>query len=145
MKYLVIVLFLAFLSDEKKQEVNEHAEAVLKAWIKTQNEGTDKAIMAFIDNYYAPEVLKKMKNKEDHLKFYRQVIDEFGALQDIVHEVMETSDNRLKVQLLKVGTTLTPPPTPEEILVVEIDLDPEDKKKMVKGLGMGALICYIKK
>lgn len=145
MKHLITILCLSLLLLSGKQEINEHTEAVLKAWIKTQNEGTDKAIIAFIDDYYSPEVLKKMKNKEDHLKFYRQVIDEFGALQDIVYEVMETSDNRLKVQLLKVGTTLTPTPTPEEILVVEIDLDPKNKKKMVRGLGMGALICYIKR
>lgn len=145
MKYLVTILFLSFYSGQEKQEINQHTEAVLKAWIKTQNEGTDKAIIAFIDDYYAPEVLKKMKNKEDHLKFYRQVIDEFGALQEIVYEVMHATDTSLKVQLLKVGTTLTPTPTPEEILVVEIDLDPKNKKKMVSALGMGALICYIKR
>lgn len=145
MKYLITLLSLTFIFSQEKPKINEYTDAVLKAWIKTQNEGTDKAISAFIDDYYSPEVLRKMKNKQDHIKFYRQVIDEFGALQDIVYEVMVATDTSLKVQLLKVGTTLTPTPTPEEILVVEIDLDPKNKKKMVGGLGMGALICYIKR
>lgn len=145
MKYFVILLFLAFISHEKKQEIDKSAEVILEAWIETQNKGTDKAIMAFIEEYYTPEVLSKMKNRSDHLKFYRQAVDEFGPIQKGIYEVMNSSKTKLKVQLLKVGTPLAPAPTPEEILVIEIDLDPNNTKYISRGLGMGALICYIKK
>lgn len=142
--YLTLALFSIFFISGNRENSKE-AEVILDAWIKTHNEGTDKAIITFIDDYYAPEVLKKMKNKGDHLKFYRQVIDEFGPIQKGIYEVMNSSKTMLKVQLLKAGTPFAPAPTPEEILVVEIDLDPNNSKYISKGLGMGALICYIKR
>ena len=118
---------------------------MLDAWIETQNKGTDEAIRSFIDTYYSPAMLGKMKNYEDHLNFYKQVISEFGSIQKIVYITEKDTEHSLKVQLLQEATPLLPEPSPEEILVVEIDLDPENPAYLSRGLGMGALICYIKR
>lgn len=142
----IILLFLFGLNIHSvHEEVSDDAKVILDAWIETQNKGTDEAIGAFIKTYYKPSLLEKMKNFEDHLKFYRQVIDEFGPIQKVVFEEMESTKTKLKVQLLKQGTPLVPTPGPEEILVVEIDLDANNPKFLERGLGMGALICYIKR
>ena len=110
-----------------------------------QNLGTKPAVEHFIKNYYSPDVLQKMKNFDDHVNFYMTIIHDFGDIQDVIYKTEEDSNYSLKVQLLKKGTLLVPTPSPEEILVVEIDLDPENPKYLKRGLGMGALICYIKR
>ncbi|MBO3698806.1 hypothetical protein [Roseivirga sp. E12] len=145
MKVLLFLIISWFHVTPVQSEAPKDAMVILNAWIETQNKGTDEAISSFIKTYYAPEVLNKMKNFDDHLKFYRQVIDEFGPIQKVIFEEMESTETKLKVQLLKQGTPLVPTPEPEEILVVEIDLDAQNPKFIEKGLGMGALICYIKR
>ncbi len=118
---------------------------VLKAWMVMQNDGSDKAIRRFIDGYYSPTLLEKMKNYESHVGFYKQIIGEFGAVQELVYQTETDSEFKLKVQLLKQGRALIPEPSPEEILVVEIDLDPKNPAFLSRGLGLGALVCYIKR
>lgn len=110
-----------------------------------QNSGTELAVKKFINNHYSPSLLGRMKNFNDHVNFYMTAIHDFGDIQEDVFKIEESSKYRLKVQLLKKDALLVPEPTPEEILVVEIDLDPDNPKYLKRGLGMGALICYIKR
>lgn len=145
MKAIIATILISLASGFGLANTTDNTQRVLDAWIATQNEGTDKAVRAFIDTYYSPELLKKMKNYEDHVKFYKQIISEFGKIQDVVYETETDTAIKLKVQLLKEATPLVPEPGPEEILVVEVDLDPENKQYLRRGLGMGALICYIKR
>lgn len=133
----LISVFLIQRTDPKKE--------ILEDWIRTQNNGSNKAINQFIDKWFAPELLIEMKNREEHVAFYRQIIDEFGEVQDIVYKQIELTDTKLKVQLLKKGQLLSPEPAPEEILVVEIDVKRHDSTHLARGLGMGALVCYIKR
>ena len=144
MKYLLILSVLIF-STLRSVEENSHTQRLLKAWLEMQNVGTKPAVEHFIKNYYSPDVLQKMKNFDDHVNFYMTIIHDFGDIQDVIYKTEEDSNYSLKVQLLKKGTLLVPTPSPEEILVVEIDLDPENPKYLKRGLGMGALICYIKR
>lgn len=144
MKYLLILSALMFFNNKPLRE-NTNTERVLKAWLEMQNTGTKPAVEHFIKNYYDPSLLKKMESLEDHVNFYMSMIHDFGNIQDIVYKTEEDSKYRLKVQLLKKGALLIPAPSPEEILVVEIDLDPENPKYLKRALGMGALICYIKR
>lgn len=141
----LFTFLLVSLSGLGTENTSANTQRILEAWIVTQNDGSDTAVRHFIDTYYSPEVLKKMKNYEDHVKFYKQIISEFGKIQKVIYETERNTDTGLKVQLLKEATPLIPEPTPEEILVVEIDLDPNNPKYLSKGLGMGALICYIKR
>lgn len=145
MKTLATLVLISILSGFGPERASSDTQRILDAWIVTQNVGTDAAVRQFIDTYYSPELLKEMKNYEDHVKFYKQIISEFGKVQKVIYETETNTDLKLKVQLLKRATPLVPEPGPEEILVVEIDLDPENKKCLSKGLGMGALICYIRR
>ena len=144
MKTLLIISALAFSTNWSNSE-NANTKRLFEAWRKMHNTGTEQAAREFIKAYYAPDVLKKMKNMEDHVTFYMTMIHDFGDVQNIVYKTEESTEHRLKVQLLKKDALLFPEPSPEEILVVEIDLDPNDPNFLEKGLGMGALICYIKR
>lgn len=145
MKALITIVFASFLTGFGAGNGNDETKRILQAWIVTQNQGTDVAVRKFIDTYYSPDLIQKMKNYEDHVKFYKQIIHEFGKIQEVIYETEKDTDIKLKVQVLKEATPLVPEPGPEEILVIEIDLDPENKQYLAKGLGMGALICYIKR
>ncbi|WP_420384781.1 hypothetical protein [Roseivirga sp.] len=140
MRILLLSLYLLCSGAEKDPKME-----ILKDWISTQNDGSTSAINQFIDQHFSPELKENMKNREDHVAFYRQIIDEFGEVQDLIFKEMEVTDTKLKVQLLKKGYPLAPEPSPEEILVVEIDVLKDNPKYLSRGLGMGALICYIKR
>lgn len=145
MKALVTILLVSFLTGFGPENGHDETKRILNAWIATQNEGTDAAVRNFIDTYYSPGLIERMKNYEDHVKFYKQIIHEFGKIQNVIYETEKDTDTKLKVQVLKEATPLVPEPGPEEILVIEIDLDPENKRYLSRGLGMGALVCYIKR
>ncbi len=145
MKTIIATILISLVNGFDTVNTTDDTQRILDAWIVTQNEGTDKAVRAFIDTYYSPELLEQMKNYEDHVKFYKQIISEFGKIQDVIYETENNTALALKVQLLKEATSLVPEPGPEDILVVEIDLDPDNKQYLRRGLGMGALICYIKR
>ena len=134
---LVVIFFNQQDSDPKKK--------ILEDWIRTQNIGSNKAINDFIDQWFAPELLDKMDNRDQHIAFYRQIIDEFGDLQNLVFREIESTETKLKVELLKKGYPLVPEPSPEDILVVEIDVQKDNPRYLSRGLGMGSLICYVKK
>jgi hypothetical protein len=144
MKYILILSVLMFSADWSFAE-NEKTQRIFDAWLEMHNTGTEKAVGEFINDYYSTTALKKMKNFDAHVRFYMTMINDFGDLQAVIYKTEESSANRLKVQLLKKGSLVYPEPSPEEILVVEIDLDPSDSDFLEKGLGMGALICYIKR
>lgn len=141
MKWLSIIMLVNLFLVQKPNTKQE----ILNDWISTQNDGSNEAINAFIDTWFSPEMRQNMKNRDQHLAFYRQIIDEFGSVQDHVYEVMESTETKLKVQLIKKGQPLVPEPSPENILVVEIDIQKDKPQFLSRGLGMGALICYIKR
>ena len=142
---VIATLFILLLPALKSPAVQPDTQRLLNAWITMQNNGSDKAVRQFIDSYYSPDMLSKMKNYDSHVAFYKQIIQEFGKVQSTVYLTETDSEHKLKVQLIKEGRALVPEPSPEEILVVEIDLDPENPKYLSRGLGLGALICYIKR
>ncbi len=144
MKKVLILSVLMILVNWSFAE-NENTRRILDAWRKMHNAGTEQAVKSFIKEYYSPDLLSSMKNFDDHVNFYMTLIKDFGDIQETVYKTEESTKNRLKVQLLKEGSLLFPEPGPEEILVVEIDLDPENPRYLKRGLGMGALICYIKR
>lgn len=141
MKVISLSLFILLFGIQK----NDPKKEILNDWIRTQNIGSNEAINQFIDQWFSPELLEKMENRDEHIAFYRQIIDEFGGIQNIVFKELESTDTKLKVQLLKKGYPLVPEPDPEDILVVEIDVQRDNPRYLARGLGMGALICYIKR
>jgi hypothetical protein len=141
----MLILSVLMFSANWSFAENEKTQRIFDAWLEMHNTGTEKAVGEFINDFYAPSALKKMKNFDAHVNFYMTMINDFGEMQDVIFKTEESTENRLKVQLLKKGSLAYPEPTPEEILVVEIDLNPENPEFLEKGLGMGALICYIKR
>ncbi|MEC7752802.1 hypothetical protein [Roseivirga sp. UBA1976] len=139
-----IVVWLFLLMNSIWQQTDSKNQ-ILKDWIATQNQGSDKAINTFIDRWFSEELKAGITDRSKHVAFYRQIIDEFGEIQETVYEVMESTPTKLKVQLLKKNTPFLPEPSPENILVVEIDVQKNHPNRLARGLGMGALICYIKR
>ena len=142
MLFMMAVLIVPFSS---KQDLNPKARAVLNAWISTQNEGSEAAVIDFIKLYYPKTAYSSQKKLKAHTDFCMQIVREFGNVQAGIYEVMENEPKKLKVQLLKAGTLAVTRPSPEDILVVEIDLEKRNGTRLERGLGMGALICYIKR
>lgn len=145
MRYTILLLILTLVPAPNQGELNPKAEKVLKAWVDAQNQGSDAAVIEFIKTYYPESAYESKEKLGAHLNFCRQIIDEFGEIQADVYKVMVNKPKKLKVQLLKAGALAISQPSPEHILVVEIDLEESDGTKLSRGLGMGALICYIKR
>ncbi len=62
MKALITILFASFLTGFGAGNGNDETKRILQAWIVTQNQGTDVAVRKFIDTYYSPDLIQKMKN-----------------------------------------------------------------------------------
>ncbi len=144
MKFLLLISIL-FLNPLHQDSIDPNTQRVLDALIAMQNDGSDESINEFIDEFFHPDLMREMTNKSAHVAFYRQIIDEFGNVESNIYKVEESTSTKLKVQLIKKGIAFIPEPSPNQILVVEIDLHKEETKYLARGLGMGALICYIKR
>lgn len=145
MKLMLFMMAVLIVPLSSKQDLNPKARAVLNAWISTQNEGSEAAVIDFIKLYYPKAAYSSQKKLKAHTDFCMQIVREFGDVQAEIYEVMENEPKKLKVQLLKAGTLAVTRPSPEDILVVEIDLEEQNGTRLERGLGMGALICYIKR
>ena len=63
-----------------------------------------------------------------------------------MYKTVESSSNKLIVHLIKeADSPMNMDIDPIDILVVEIDLDPKNSKYLARGLGLGALVCEIRK
>ena len=145
MKSMLLLAIMVIAPWYNGQGINPKAEKVLKAWVAAQNDGSDSAVINFIKKYYPESAYETDSKLNAHVRFCRQIIDEFGDVGETIYEVMENQPKKLKVQLLKAGVAAVTQPSPEEILVIEIDLESKDQTRLARGLGMGALICYIKR
>ena len=145
MKLMLFLLSLIVIPLMPQQDVNPKARQVLDDWISAQNDGSETAVIDFIKQYYPETAYSSEKKLKAHVDFCMQIVREFGKLQAEIYEVMENEPKKLKVQLLKAGTMAVTKPSPEDVLVVEIDLERENGTRLARGLGMGALICYIKR
>ncbi len=83
---------------------------------------------------------------QQHIEFYSMISKDFGQLKSIVYEKIEEKPLRLVVQLIKKGESLSNKLiNPAEILVVEIDLNQKNPIYLNRALGLGALVCELKK
>ncbi len=124
---------------------NKNQSIILDKFIAANNSGTKESIYQFIKDTYEPNLYKKI-DLEEHIKFYTMISNGFGQLNTIVYEKIEEKPLRLLVYLIKKNESLfNKSINPSEILVVEIDLSKENSKYLAKGLGLGALVCELKK
>ena len=144
--FLLFALVIPYLSAGRPiHDANTLAIQILDRYIIANNDASDNALKLFIRENYNPVLVKKIKI-EDHVNFYRQIAGEFGPLHKTVYETVESTPDKLIVHLIKeVDSPLNRDIDPKDILVVEIDLDPEDPSYLARGLGLGALVCENRK
>ena len=124
---------------------NRNQLVILNKFIVANNSGTNKAISQFIKETYEPNLYKKIDLKE-HTKFYAMISEDFGQMKTIVYKKIEEKPLRLIVYLIKENENLLNKTiNPTEILVVEMDLNEKNPKYLNRSLGLGALVCELKK
>jgi len=139
MKHLLLaitaLLVFATSYSQNKDQLN-----ILDNFIIAHNDGSDDAIKQFIKDSYLPEIYATI-NLNDHVAFYRQVINEFGNLNNQIYYLVEETPHKLIVHLIKKNKNINSLViNPEDILQIEIDLSKTNSKYMEKGLGLGSLL-----
>ena len=144
MKQIILILFLLF-SFTSIQSQSKKQRNIITSYITAHNNGTTEAIIHFIKQNYTTNYLKKI-DIDTHVNFYKNIIKEFGALNFDIYKTVEQLPNRIVVYLIKENvSTLTNYLEPTEILVLELDQDPNNSKFLKKGLGLGSLLCELRK
>ena len=142
-KILLTLLTITIVTFSYSQ--NRNQLVILDKFIVANNSGTNEAISQFIKDTYEPNLYKKI-DLEEHIKFYAMISEDFGQLNTIVYKKIEEKPLRLVVYLIKENENLLNKSiNPAEILVVEMDLNEQNPKYLKQGLGLGALVCELKK
>ena len=125
--------------------MNDPIQNILDQFIIAHNDGSKDAIKDFIKNTYLPEIYETI-NLNDHVAFYRQIINEFGDLNRQIYYLVEETPYKLIVHLIKKTENINNLVIdPEDILQVEIDLSETNTKYMERGLGLASLISDLKR
>lgn len=144
MKQIILVLFLLF-SFTSIQSQSKEQRKIITNYITAHNNGTPQAIIHFIKQNYSPNYLKKI-DVDTHVDFYKNIIEEFGMLNFDIYKTVEQFPNRVVIHLIKEhASILTNHLEPTEILVLELDQDLNNSKFLEKGLGLGSLLCELRK
>lgn len=114
---------------------------VARSWLAAHNAGDEVSLAQWIEDAYGPELLDHV-DVGAHVAFYQSIVADFGELSPTPVAVTESSAQRLVVHL-RPTAILEPDPT--TTLVVEVEVDPEDPAHLLRGLGLGALICEDRK
>jgi hypothetical protein len=139
MKHLLITI-IAIISFTTLYSQNKDQLNILDNFIITHNDGSDDAIKQFIKDSYLPEIYATI-NLNDHIAFYKELINEFGDLNNQIYYLVEENPYKLVVHLIKKDQNINNLVIdPGGILQVEIDLSKTNPKYMKKGLGLGALL-----
>ena len=118
---------------------------ILNKFIAMHNAGTQEAISQFIKETYHPDIYKKL-DLSKQVKFYDYIINDFGQLNTMVYQQVEETVTKLIVHLIQRDESiLNKNIDPANILVVEIDIDSKNTEYLSRGLGLGALVCSIRK
>jgi len=127
-----------------QQDISPAAAKILNDFVQMHASPTDEEIAKFINMHYDRRLLASMSSLENHIEFYRTIIDEFGQLSEHYLQVDIAEKGHYRVQLFKKGLPMVPRPSDFDILVVDIEVD-EKTNKLKNGLGLGALVCYDKR
>lgn len=138
---LAITLFGCLLFSVAATSVPSSTNTVLKAWIDAHNSGSSENFTEFIQLHYHSDLLSHAQIS-DHINFYRTLKNNFGKVNTSIYKVIEDSENRLVVHLLKEGIPIVKQNVkPENVLIVQIDMQ---GTKLKRGLGLGSLLCQMK-
>jgi hypothetical protein len=140
---LLTILAVLFITVSYSQN-NKHL-TVLNKYIIANNVGTTEAFSKFIKDTYNPQLFNKI-NVKSHIDFYTMISKDFGRLKLEVYKKTEENPSRLVVHLIKDNESLfNKKINPAEVLVVEMDFNKNNASRLKKGMGLGALVCELKK
>jgi hypothetical protein len=132
----IFFLFSSFVYSQSKNQIQ-----LLDKFVIAHNLGTEDAISKFIKEAYEPTLYKKIDLKKQ-IKFYEQIVKEFGPLKNEIYELVEVKPTKLVVQMIKKDESLLNKSIdPTEILMVELDTSEKEANYLTRGLGLGALVC----
>lgn len=144
MKHIILVLFFLLTYIAAKSQSQQQRE-IISNYIIAHNIGTTESIKHFIEQNYTPTFLNKI-DIGSHIKFYKNIIEEFGDLNLDIYKTTEQSTNQVTVYLTKESISVFANYLkPTEILVLKLNQDANNLKLMDKGLGLGSLLCELKK
>jgi hypothetical protein len=140
---LLTIIALAFVTLSYSQSNKQLT--VLNKYITANNLGTVDAFSQFIKDTYSPQLLKRI-NLKSHIDFYTIISEDFGQLKFEVYKKIEEKPSRLVVHLIKEKESLfNKNINPAEVLVIEMDFNKKNSSLLKKGMGLGALVCELKK
>ena len=116
---------------------SQNQEQILNNFIRAHNAGTTQAIEGFINEFYSPDLLKRV-NMETQVNFYQQIINEFGSLNKATYKLNEETNDHLVVWLIKENENIVNQNiNAAEILVVEMDTSPKKRHISFQRFGIG--------
>ncbi len=93
MKHLLItiitVITFATSYSQNKDQLN-----ILDNFIIAHNDGSEDAIKQFIKDTYLPEIYANI-NLNDHIAFYKHIINEFGDLNNQIYYLVEETPHKI--------------------------------------------------
>lgn len=144
MKRKFVTLFIFTIATFAYSQNNSQS-IILSKFITANNSGTEDAISQFIKETYESNLYEKI-DLQQHIEFYSMISEDFGLLKSTVYEIIEEKPLRLVVQLIKEKESLLNKNIdPTEILMVELDFNEKNPKLLNRALGLGALVCELKK
>lgn len=119
---------------------SEKHSVILEKYINAHNIGTNVAFIKFMKNTYHHDLYNKL-DLTKQIKFYQQIVSDFGRLNSNIYKTASESSEKLIVYLIKEDESLLNSNiNPAEVLVVELDFL-ADSSYLRRGLGLGSLIC----
>jgi len=129
-------------SSERIEIPSTPAGKMLGEWLRAHNLANSDSISAWIHQSFSSDKLATM-NFDNHLDFYMTGTEMFGQLHEQPYRIIKSEPYALTIYLVEEGYQSQPEPDPLHILIVELELDPEDPEHLKKGLGLGNLVCAI--
>jgi len=144
LKIITLAFFLMQLNISAKEYKipNTNHGKIAKMWVAMHNSQNKITTKDFITASYSKALLKKIK-LPDHITFYHDAAISFGPVDGTPLKIVENSDNRLVIHFAKKGLDYSKEISPENIFVIEIDMRQEEPEKLDRGLGLGALVCFL--
>ena len=140
-----ILTFIAIAFVTLSYSQNSKQQTVLNKYITANNVGTVEAFSQFIKETYNPQLLERI-NIKSHIDFYSMISEDFGQLKLEVYKKIEEKPSRLVVHLIKQRESLfNKNINPAEVLVIEMDFNKNEPSYLKKGIGLGSLVCELKK
>lgn len=117
--------------------------ALLQDWVRAHNDGTPATLTAWVEKSYGPKLLARV-DLEKHVAWYVEAVEMFGPLRPQPVRIERSSAETIIAHFQRADAPGDGVPDPNDIVVVELDVDPEDVRYLRRGLGLATLACEIR-